>query len=173
MTGRAKDLIIRGGHNIDPKGIEDALSEHPAVALAAAIGQPDAYAGELPCAFVTLTDDANPPTSDELKAFAKGHIVERAAAPVHVEILKDMPLTAVGKIFKPSLRALAIERVLGDAARAVAPTATVRAQNDERLGMIACVAGLPHDDASTTQARVKEALDKFTVGYRFEDEAAR
>ncbi|WP_034023190.1 AMP-binding protein, partial [Pseudomonas aeruginosa] len=48
LTGRSKDLIIRGGHNIDPQMIEEALHRHPAVALAAAVGKPDAKAGELP-----------------------------------------------------------------------------------------------------------------------------
>jgi len=54
ITGRAKDVIIRGAHNIDPAIIEDALLEHPNVAIAAAIGEPNAYAGELPVAYVTL-----------------------------------------------------------------------------------------------------------------------
>ena len=48
LTGRAKDVIIRGGHNIDPLGIEEALHAHPAVELAAAVGRPDAHAGEIP-----------------------------------------------------------------------------------------------------------------------------
>ena len=52
LAGRKKELIIRGGHNIDPKVIEDALQTHPAVAMTAAIGSPDAYAGELPVAYV-------------------------------------------------------------------------------------------------------------------------
>jgi fatty-acyl-CoA synthase len=50
ITGRAKDLIIRGGHNIDPAEIEEAMMRHPAVAFVGAVGQPDAFAGELPCA---------------------------------------------------------------------------------------------------------------------------
>ena len=49
LTGRKKELIIRGGHNIDPRTIEDALASHPGVGLAAAIGSPDAYAGEIAC----------------------------------------------------------------------------------------------------------------------------
>ena len=52
LTGRAKDLIIRGGHNIDPKVIEDALLAHPAVAAAAAVGRPDRHSGEVPVAYV-------------------------------------------------------------------------------------------------------------------------
>ena len=58
ITGRAKDLIIRGGHNIDPMAIEEVFFQHPAVALAAVVGEPDAYAGELPVAFVQLRPGA-------------------------------------------------------------------------------------------------------------------
>ncbi len=111
LTGRAKDLIIRGGHNIDPKVIEDCLSSHPAVDLAAAVGQPDAYAGELPCAYVTI-QTGEETTVDELREYLVARIPERAAIPVHLEILSVMPVTAVGKIFKPALRHLAITRVV-------------------------------------------------------------
>ena len=68
ITGRAKDVIIRGAHNIDPSTIEDALLGHPAVAIAAAIGQPDAYAGELPVAFVMLKAGAAV-SGEQLRAF--------------------------------------------------------------------------------------------------------
>jgi len=85
ITGRAKDLIIRGGHNIDPAEIEEALAGHPMVAFAGAIGQPDAHAGEVPCAYVELTDGAEIST-DELIAFAKERIHERAAHPKHLEV---------------------------------------------------------------------------------------
>jgi len=110
LTGRAKDIIIRGGHNIDPGVIENALSRHPAVELVAAIGQPDAYAGELPAVYVSLKVNTST-TAEELKQFAREHVPERAAVPVYVEILEKMPLTAVGKIFKPDLRRLAISRI--------------------------------------------------------------
>jgi fatty-acyl-CoA synthase len=58
ITGRAKDVIIRGSHNIDPGLVEEAFLAHPAVALCAVVGEPDAYAGELPVAFVTLKPGA-------------------------------------------------------------------------------------------------------------------
>lgn len=54
LTGRVKELIIRGGHNINPLVIEDALHKHPAVQLAAAVGRPDPYSGEVPMAHVSL-----------------------------------------------------------------------------------------------------------------------
>lgn len=101
ITGRAKDLIIRGGHNIDPAEIEDALLSHPKVAAAAAIGQPDSFAGELPCAYVELIAGAEV-SLDELMDHARAHIHERAAVPKHIGILPELPKTAVGKIFKPT-----------------------------------------------------------------------
>lgn len=103
LSGRAKDLIIRGGHNIDPKVIEDALDAHPAVQLAAAVGQPDAYAGEVPVAYATLKPGAHA-TEDELLAFVCGRVDEGPARPRRVTVLPQMPVTNVGKIFKPALR---------------------------------------------------------------------
>ncbi len=110
ITGRAKDLIIRGGHNIDPAMIEEALMSHPAVAFVGAIGQPDGFAGELPCAYVELVKGAEV-TVEELTEHAAGRITERAAIPKHIEILPELPKTAVGKVFKPALRKLAITRI--------------------------------------------------------------
>ena len=114
ITGRAKDLIIRGGHNIDPVEIEEALMAHPDVAMVGAIGQPDAHAGEVPCAYVELVAGWRA-TPDELRDFAALRINERAAVPRHVEIVDEMPKTAVGKVFKPELRKRAITRVLNAA----------------------------------------------------------
>lgn len=111
LTGRKKELIIRGGHNIDPKSIEEPLHQHPAVAMAAAVGMPDAYAGELPVAYVELKPNSQ--TSEtELLAFLAEHIQERAAQPKYIRLIDKMPVTAVGKIFKPSLQILEIERVI-------------------------------------------------------------
>ena len=118
ITGRAKDLIIRGGHNIDPADIEEALMAHPAVAMAGAIGQPDGHAGELPCAYVELVEGASA-TGEELREHCKVHVHERAAIPKHVEVLDELPKTAVGKVFKPDLRKRAITRIY-DAALAEA-----------------------------------------------------
>lgn len=111
LLGRVKDLIIRGGHNIDPAIIEEALSNHPAVALAAAVARPDAYAGELPVVYVQL-NQGHKETAEELLTFLEQHISERPALPKELFILELMPLTAVGKIFKPALRQMETERVL-------------------------------------------------------------
>lgn len=103
LTGRAKDLIIRGGHNIDPLLIEEVLTQHPAVETAAAVGRPDSYAGEMPMAFVQLRPGKSA-TPEELGVFCRARISERAAAPAEIAVIETMPLTGVGKIFKPALR---------------------------------------------------------------------
>ncbi|MEM7544386.1 MAG: acyl-CoA synthetase [Pseudomonadota bacterium] len=110
ITGRAKDLIIRGGHNIDPAVIEETLAGHPAVAFVGAIGQPDAHAGEIPCAYVELIEGASA-TGDELATYCADNISEKAAVPKYVEVMAELPKTAVGKVFKPDLRKSAIERI--------------------------------------------------------------
>ncbi|MER7922324.1 acyl-CoA synthetase [Streptomyces sp. NPDC096057] len=112
LTGRAKDLIIRGGHNIDPALIEDALLSHPAVTGAQAVGQPDGRAGEVPVAYVTLSDGTV--GEDDLLAWAATRVGEQAAAPKAVRVLDALPITAVGKPYKLPLRADATRRVLTD-----------------------------------------------------------
>ncbi|MGV3579092.1 acyl-CoA synthetase [Brevundimonas sp.] len=109
LKGRTKDLIIRGGHNIDPAMIEDAFFSHPAVELAAAIGRPDVHAGEVPVVYVQLKPGAVA-TPHELGAHAERRIVERAARPKAVHLIDAMPLTAVGKVHKPTLRRIDGER---------------------------------------------------------------
>ncbi len=137
ITGRAKDLIIRSGHNIDPAEIEEALAGHPKIAFAGAIGQPDAYAGELPCAFVELVDGAEA-TVEELMAYAKEHIHERAAWPKHMEIMPELPKTAVGKIFKPDLRKSAITRIYNEAlTKANLNAEVVEVTESKKLGLVA------------------------------------
>ncbi len=110
ITGRAKDLVIRGGHNIDPMAVEEIFYQHPAVALAALVGQPDAYAGELPLAYVQLQPGVTL-KAGELEAFVRERTPERAALPVAIVAVDVMPLTAVGKVFKPQLRWDAARRV--------------------------------------------------------------
>ena len=80
----------------------------------AAVGRPDPHAGEVPVAFVTLVA-GSPVTPDELEAWAADHVPERAAAPKHVEIIDEIPLTAIGKPYKPELRRQAAEQAARDA----------------------------------------------------------
>jgi len=129
LSGRSKDLIIRSGHNIDPKVIEDALGAHPAVQLCAAVGAPDAYAGELPVVFATLNPGASA-SEAELLEFAAARVDEAPAKPRSVIVIESMPMTNVGKIYKPELRALAARRVaeamVGEACAALGLDAAAR-----------------------------------------------
>ena len=112
ITGRAKDLIIRGGHNIDPAIIEEALMVHPEISFVGAIGQPDAHSGEVPCVYVELTKGASV-TQAALMAFATAHIHERAAlllvAPDLVALLRRHLLGALGQ---PALALLDLDGVV-------------------------------------------------------------
>ena len=154
LAGRAKDLIIRGGHNIDPVVIEDALLEHPAVTAAAAVGSPDAHAGEVPVAYVTVEPGAGADET-ELRAWAVQHVPERAAAPKRVEIIDAIPVTAVGKPYKPELRRRATERSARDA---LPDRSVVRAN---------LVDGVVHVEVSAVTAEeVRDALECFTFPWR-------
>jgi len=167
ITGRAKDLIIRGGHNIDPVRIEEAMMQHPAVAFAGAIGQPDAHAGELPCVYVELVAGAET-TPEALLDHARGHISEPAAMPKHLEILPELPKTAVGKVFKPDLRRRAITRVFDAALAAASSGARVaRVEEDRRRGLVAVIAPGP---LRADDAVVPEPLGPFVVPWRWQDE---
>ncbi len=114
ITGRAKDLIKRGGHGIDPAVVEAAFYARPEVALAAAVGRPDAYAGELPVIYIQLKPGAAISEQALLEAAAPA-IHERAAIPKEVFILPALPLTGVGKINKQALRLDAARRTFADA----------------------------------------------------------
>jgi fatty-acyl-CoA synthase len=170
LSGRAKDLIIRSGHNIDPKVIEDALGAHPAVDLCAAVGAPDAYAGELPVVFVTLKAGAQA-TEAELLAFTAQRVDEAPAQPKSITVLERMPVTNVGKIYKPELRTLAtaavakglIEQVMTRLKIAVAQWPHVQAMGD----------GPVEIDATTTPTlawtQLKPLLIALPVNINFQE----
>ena len=122
VTGRAKDVIIRGGHNIDPTTIEDIALRFPGVGIAAAVGRPDAYAGETPMLFVTPTQGAVI-DRDALAEFIKEGVMEAPARPRAIVMIDEMPTTPVGKIFKPRLREIAAEAAGREALAAALPGA--------------------------------------------------
>lgn len=113
ITGRSKDLIIRSGHNIDPAMIEEALAAHPAIAAVAVVAQPDRYAGEMPVAYVVVHKGASF-DADAMMAFARERVTERPAWPRSIFQIAAMPLTPVGKVFKPVLRRDATKRLVWD-----------------------------------------------------------
>ncbi|WP_299841995.1 acyl-CoA synthetase [uncultured Roseovarius sp.] len=158
ITGRAKDLIIRGGHNIDPADIEEALMAHKAVAMAGAIGQPDSHAGEIPCAYVELVDGASV-TGEELREHCKVHVHERAAIPKYIEVLDELPKTAVGKVFKPDLRKRAITRIYNaDLEKAGVPVRVVQVVDDKKRGLVAQLEKVDGVD----EAKLSEVLGNYT-----------
>ena len=157
LTGRAKDLIIRGGHNIDPAMIEEALLAHPDVTGAAAVGRPDVRAGEVPVAYVVVVPGATV-TDDELLAWASRNVDERAAAPKSVTIIDALPITAVGKPYKLGLRAdaarLAVEEALAEAGGVVGVDATV----DDGAVVVAVTV-----DAEADTEAITATLDRFAL----------
>ncbi|MEA1604277.1 acyl-CoA synthetase [Pseudomonas spirodelae] len=160
LTGRSKDLIIRGGHNIDPQMIEEALHKHPAVAMAAAVGKPDEKAGELPVVYVQLKPGSHA-NEAELLAHAALHIPERAAIPKDAWIIESIPLTAVGKTFKPALRFDAIARVYQAALLELDQRLRVEVLSDDKRGQVAHI-HLPAGHA-TLAAAITQRLAGFAV----------
>jgi long-chain acyl-CoA synthetase len=104
IVDRKKDLIIRGGFNVYPRDVEDALLKHPLVEVAGVVGKPDAVSGEEVVAFVSLRPNAAV-SEDELIAWAREHI-GGYKYPREVHVLSAVPLTAVGKLDRKALRAL-------------------------------------------------------------------
>ena len=162
LSGRAKDLIIRGGHNIDPVIIEDAIAMHPAVASCIAVGLPDAYAGELPMAFVVLKPGEQI-SSQALLKFAEEHISERAAIPKRIEIIPAMPLTAVGKIFRPALRQQITETMLRELLSSHKIDAKVTGRLDKKSGLVMMI------ELADKQKRalVEELLTPYSFAVEF------
>jgi len=107
------------------------------VAFVGAIGQPDAHSGEVPCVYVEVVEGAVADT-EALLVHATAHIPERAAIPKHLEVLDELPKTAVGKIFKPDLRKLAIQRVFSaELENAGLAAIVVEVREDKQRGLIA------------------------------------
>ena len=169
LCGRQKELIIRGGHNIDPKMIEDVASSHPDVFLAAAVPRPDSYAGELPVLYVTIKADTDL-SKESLMAFMKEHVPERAAVPKDINIIDEMPLTAVGKLFKPELVCREISQVIS---KLLTPEfgdqgLKIEAAPDKRLGINSTITiTLTKDqDEQSVQQSVKELFTAFSFNYQ-------
>jgi long-chain acyl-CoA synthetase len=102
IVDRKKDLIIRGGFNVYPRDVEDVLTAHPAVAMAAVVGRPDERLGEEVIAFVSLTGEAD---AGDLDAYAREHLAP-TKRPREIHVLEQIPLTSVGKLNRKALRAL-------------------------------------------------------------------
>jgi fatty-acyl-CoA synthase len=159
LTGRAKDLIIRGGHNIDPAVVEDALLAHPDVTGAAAVGRPDAHSGEVPVGYVTLRAGSDA-TAEQLNAWAATHVAERAAAPKAVTVVDALPVTAVGKPYKLPLRADATRLAVADALAAIAGVASIAADIRDGSPFVTVTVGRGADEDA-----VHDVLSRYPITY--------
>jgi fatty-acyl-CoA synthase len=167
VFGRAKDLIIRGGHNIDPRMIEEVLMQHPAIQLAAAVGKPDALKGELPIAYVQLKEGAKVSISD-LFEFCRGRIQERASLPVEIFIIDAIPQTAVGKISKPALRMDAMQRVVSSvAAKVIGNEGRFDAMIDQSGRRPSAILTINIGGGAANADLIRASLQEALAGYEF------
>lgn len=104
ITGRTKDVVIRGGENIPVVEVENLLYKYPGIADAALVGCPDERLGERLCAYVTLDGDATDLTLDQVKAYLTEQQLSKNYLPEYLEVIEAMPRTASGKIQKFKLR---------------------------------------------------------------------
>lgn len=161
LSGRAKDLIIHSGHNIDPELIEEPLNVHADVVTSIAIGLPDPYAGELPMACVVKVTGSNV-TEQELIDHCVSTMSERAAIPKRIEFIDTMPLTAVGKIFRPALRQKISEQVIRELLSKKSLGARVTSELEKKRGLVLSI-------DVTDKARIEE-VKKLVEGYIFTSE---
>ena len=162
LAGRAKDLIIRGGHNIDPAVIENALLAHPEVTAAQAVGRPDVHAGEVPVAFVTLAPGAEA-TPEEL---ARGR---RSGCPSKPRPPSPSPCSTRSPSRMWASRSNRLCAPRPPARPSPTPSAESPAitgvRGDVEDGAVVIVVDL---ERSTDQASVTEALDRFAITWRLE-----
>ncbi|NDK88676.1 AMP-binding protein [Gordonia desulfuricans] len=111
ITGRIKDMVIRGGENIYPREIEEFLYTHPDILDAQVIGVPDTTYGEELMAWIRMRDGALELTAEDVRAFATGKIA-RHKIPRYVHVVKEFPMTVTGKVRKVQMREEAVE-ILG------------------------------------------------------------
>jgi fatty-acyl-CoA synthase len=117
ITGRIKDMVIRGGENVYPREIEEFLYTHPDILDAQVIGVPDARYGEELCAWVRLRPGASELTAETLRDYATGQLAHYKI-PRYVHLVEEFPMTVTGKIRKVEMRERSVE-LLGLTAQAI------------------------------------------------------
>ena len=172
LTGREKDLIVRSGHNIDPAAIEDVANVFPGVQMSSAVGMPDAYAGEVPILFVVPSPGQ---TIDlpRLREHLERNVNEPPARPKRVVLLEALPVTAVGKIFKPTLRDLAVrEKVRTEIDRIFGAdtAADIVVEKDEKLNTLVRIS-VHSGDPDRTKV-LAESLATLPQTYRIENRSS-
>ena len=103
ITGRIKDMVIRGGENIYPREIEEFLYTHPDILDAQVIGVPDSRYGEELCAWIRMREGAEPLTAESVREFATGKLAHYKI-PRYVHIVDEFPMTVTGKVRKVEMR---------------------------------------------------------------------
>ncbi|KAB7744260.1 AMP-binding protein [Nostocoides sp. F2B08] len=103
ITGRIKDMVIRGGENIYPREIEEFLYTHPDVLDAQVVGVPDTRYGEELCAWIRMREGAEPLTAQGVREFASGKLAHYKI-PKYVKIVEEFPMTVTGKVRKVEMR---------------------------------------------------------------------
>jgi fatty-acyl-CoA synthase len=169
LTGREKDLIVRSGHNIDPAAIEDVANAFPGVQMSSAVGMPDAYAGEVPILFVVPSPNRTIDLA-QLRQHLELNVNEPPARPKRVVLLEALPVTAVGKIFKPALRDLAIQekvRTEIDRIFGAATAADIDVEKDDKLNTLVRIA--VRSDDPVRRRELAESLSTLPQTYRIEN----
>mgnify|MGYP003583626792 FL=1 len=170
ITGRVKDLIIRGGHNIDPKPVEEVFYCHPDVIEAGVVGRPDAHAGEVPVAYVAVRPGATV-TPEELLEYARVHISERAAIPKDCYLMEALPKSSIGKVLKSQLRTDATSKAFVAALGAAGLNDSCSVRTDD-LGVKGVVCTVQIHNSLVTGEQVRKALSQFTVRYEIQNTSA-
>ncbi|MEE6169663.1 MULTISPECIES: acyl-CoA synthetase [unclassified Mycolicibacterium] len=168
LAGRAKDLIIRGGHNIDPRLIEEAMLSHRDVVAAAAVPRPDPHSGEVPAVYLVLREGTNP-NVDELRQWAIEHCPEPAAVPKFFHILDSIPVTAVGKVHKVPLVHDSVRRVVLQELDEAGLTGEVTVSDDggRPLAQVSLIDSARPED----HERSRELLSRYGFGFDINESA--
>ena len=103
ITGRIKDMVIRGGENVYPREIEEFLYTHPDILDAQVIGVPDEKYGEELCAWIRMKEGVEPLDAAAVRAFATGKLAHYKI-PRYVTIVDEFPMTVTGKVRKVEMR---------------------------------------------------------------------
>lgn len=172
LTGRSKELIRRSGHNIDPAVIEHPLYKLEGIQVAAAVSKPDSYAGEVVCLYVQLKPGSNL-TEPDIMDYLKQNIGERAAIPKEIILIDSMPLTAVGKIFKPALHWDAVRRTFEGELSVLKDEVefcSVSVGEDKTVGNVATVTARASAEIEkeNIERRIREILAPYSIRYRVE-----
>jgi cyclohexanecarboxylate-CoA ligase len=118
VTGRTKDIVIRGGMNISVREIEDNLADHPDLQASSCVGMPDERLGERVCCYVVTAHGHSTPTVQDLRNFLLSHGMPIQKTPERVVAVDALPMTATGKVLKQELRKDIEQRLEAEAARA-------------------------------------------------------